>query len=79
MANAEHDGVFHAGCTYSHKMIARKLGRKPDWVINNMFRKGLDCYQLGNMWMTTGQLILLWIENNCCAIGESDAGTSEDC
>lgn len=64
MATHEHDGTFDDGKSYSHKAIARNLGVKDRWVVENMLQKGLHHFSLGRLHMVAGIEIRLWIERN---------------
>ncbi len=58
----DHDGIFDASKAYSHKAIARILGKKERWVIQEVLRDGLAHRKLGNLYMVAGHILVLWIE-----------------
>lgn len=61
----EEMGVFRSGETYSHRAIARRLGKsEARWVIRNMFHKGLVCCCVGADYLTTGEDLNHWIKEN---------------
>lgn len=78
MANIDHDGVIDASKAYSHKAIARILGRDEKWVISEIIRdpSNKECRvkhrRLGSLYMVSGHELILWIERTSIECHDED-------
>ncbi|MEM9351792.1 MAG: hypothetical protein AAGA92_02165 [Planctomycetota bacterium] len=72
MAVIDHDGIFDASKGYSHKAIARIIGRTERWVIQQVIRDDVKFRKIGNLYMVSGHELILWIERTSDTWQEGD-------
>ena len=64
MPQVDHDEIIDASKTYTHKALARILGRDERWVVEKLIYGGLDFYTIGQTHFVSGHAFLLFIERN---------------
>ena len=58
----DREGVVDSSKTYTHKALARILGRNERWVIRSLIRNGVQCKKVGELIFVSGHQFNLWIQ-----------------
>lgn len=62
MSADDREGVVDSSKTYTHKALARILGRNERWIVRLLLRSGLQCKKVGELIFVSGHQFNLWIQ-----------------